>query len=209
MSRALKPLLSSEVQNYGTPRDFFAWVHWCFRFTVDACAEDWNHKLRRYWTIQDNGLAQSWRREVAWNNCEYDDVVKWLRHAKHEARMGGVSVNLVAARPDTRWWREAVEADAGRLVRSTFVQETRVWWLLWRELVVGFYNHDERLVFDVPEGTINDKGQPVETTSAPFPSSLIFFAARERVRLAKFQPARALRFHRPTGRPDLTWGMPG
>lgn len=206
--RVREAMTSSARQNYGTPMEEFSWWNWCFRFTVDACAEKWNAKLRRYWSAKDNGLAQDGRREIVWDNPEYDSVVKWLKRSKEESILGGVWVNLVASRPDTRWFRDAIEKDMGRLLRSYFVPETRVWWLLWEELVVGVYHHDARLVFDVPPGTLDKKGRPMKSEPAPFPSSLIIHAARARWRIPKLRPASTLRLYQPLKALDLPDSAP-
>jgi hypothetical protein len=222
--RALEAATSTRIQNWGTPADFFAWQRWCWSFTVDACAEKWNAKHRSYWTKRQNGLAQPWRREVAWCNSEYSGengrpiVGQWLAHGKHEAMHGGVAVHLVATRPDTDWWRKAVEQGNGPLLRSYFVPETRVWWYLWRDVVCGTYNHDERLEFVAPPGATDKRGKPMEVTGALFPSSLIVFAARAHRRRVKVRPGMALERYTPTskeakdnglmGYPLLTWRMP-
>lgn len=222
--RALQAATSSKIQNWGTPWDFFAWQRWCWRFTIDACAEAWNKKLKCFWSAKENGLAQPWRKEIVWDNPEYSDrkgrpiVGRWLKHAKHEAVMGGVSVNLVASRHDTDWWRTAVEADNGPLARSYFVPETRVWWCVWRDLLVGTYDHDERLEFDAPPGAVGKDGNPMQTSGALFPSALLIFAARARHRMVKVQPAPRLMAYAPRGSeaagnkligyPLLTYGMP-
>lgn len=200
----LETLTSSTRQNYGTPRPFIRWLSSFARLQVDVCAESWNAKLRRYFTKRDNGLAQRWRHFIWWNNCQYDQVDEWLSYSAHEGMMGGAGFNLVATRPDTRWWRAATEG-FGPLVRSCFVPETRVWWTVWRDLVVGVYNHHKRLVFDVPPGAVDKNGEPVKQESAPFPSSLIIHAARAVRRGVDFGPAKKLMT--PHG-VALTWGMP-
>lgn len=206
----LEPMMSSVRQNYGTPQPFFRWVNACFNFDVDVCAEAWSAKTKHYFTKATNGLAQSWRELCWWDNCQYDEVDDWLPYSQHEAIMGGAGVNLVASRPDARWFRGSTESGMGALMRSYFVPQTRVWWMVWQHLIVGVYNHHKRLAFDVPPGTLNKKGQPVKVESAPFPSSLIIHVARASRRKVSLAPARRLWLPGSTkpALPDLTYGMP-
>lgn len=206
-SEELRAAHSSDRQNWSTPAPDFAWVHAAFRFTVDVCAEPWNHKLPRYFSKKENGLAQPWRREVWWNNCEYAEVTAWTAYSKHEAMLGGVGVNLVKACPDTDWFISATERGMGSLLKSYFVPETRVWWTVWRHLTCGVYHHDARIKFEVPAGTRGKKGNLVVPTGAPFPSTLIIHAARKHRRLADFRPAKSLKLP-GFQRPNLAWRMP-
>jgi hypothetical protein len=208
-----RQLMTSARQNWGTPRSFYKWVDAGFRFTVDTCAEPWNTKHSRFWSKDDDGLAQDWTREIGWCNPEYDKVEFWLQKGKHAAKLGGTSVHLVASRVDTDWWRSATEADNGRLRDSYFHQRSRVWWTVWSEITIGIYHHDQRIPFDLP---IEEKAKRVALgkstdDGAVFPSSiLIFDPPRFRKRLGPPPPTRkqadaALeRF----GRPLLTEGRP-
>jgi len=204
--RALEAVTSSIRQNYGTPRSFTEWIFSFASCAVDVCAEPWNAKLNRYFTPEEDGLRQPWRNCCWWNNCQYDQVVEFLGHSKHEGMMGGAGFNLVAARPDTKWFRDATENGMGPLIRSLFVPQTRVWWCVWRDLVVGIYHHHQRLKFEVPPGTLDKKGRPMKVESAPFPSSLIIHAARAARRKVDFGPAKKL--ETKCGLPALTWRMP-
>lgn len=204
--RQHETLLSSIRQNYGTPRTLTDWLFSFAHCTVDVCAESWNAKLKRYFTFKEDGLRQPWREFCWWNNCQYDQVMDWLGHSKHEGVMGGAGLNLVATRPDTRWFRDATENGMGPLQRSYFVPETRVWWHVWKDLVVGIYHHSRRLKFEVPPGTLDKEGRPMKVESAPFPSSLIIHAARAARRKVDFGPAEKLETKH--GMPALTWRMP-
>lgn len=45
---------------YSTPHALFNELDREFHFTLDACADEKNHKCDRYFTEEDNGLLQSW-----------------------------------------------------------------------------------------------------------------------------------------------------
>ena len=52
---------SSERHDYPTPWPFFRVLDAEFHFTLDVCAEPANAKCDRFFTVQENGLAQNWR----------------------------------------------------------------------------------------------------------------------------------------------------
>lgn len=171
MNRAL---LTSDSSEWGTPRDVFAWLNAQFAFTVDVCAVATNAKLPRFFSPRDNGLAQSWEGETVWANPPYGrGIGGWCSKLRdsclYERAMG---VLLIPARVDTEWWNLYVlssDGKAGRLVRSWFDVESRVWWLRWEGLVTGVYFHDERIPF---EGASDD--------AAPFPSAVVMHASPSR-----------------------------
>lgn len=117
---------TSASEDWGTPLEFFNLLHAEFGFTLDVCASAWNAKCPRYFTVQDDGLSQSWS-GVAWMNPPYGkDIGKWLWKARREAELGATVVALVPARTDTAWWHETVEGKAEiRFVqgRLTFVHK--------------------------------------------------------------------------------------
>lgn len=50
----------SKKSDWETPQDLFNKLHDEFHFTLDAAASEHNHKLPRYYTESENGLAQDW-----------------------------------------------------------------------------------------------------------------------------------------------------
>ena len=55
-----KVLLSSNRHDWETPPDFFAELDREFHFTLDPCAEPETAKCAKYYTKEDDGLAQDW-----------------------------------------------------------------------------------------------------------------------------------------------------
>lgn len=206
MNRAL---LESGRENWGTPGDFYGWLDRGFAFTVDVAAEPWSAKHRRFWTKEDNALARDWSTEVGFDNPPYGEKVgDFLEVAKEGAMHGGTSVHVVAARPDTRWWRNATEKGLGKLRRSYFHAATRVWWAIWQRMIVGIYFHDERLTFDldpVERAQRVAAGKP-ETESAPFPSAVLIFDPPLHVK--RIRSSKEHRTPGPYTRPLLTLGRP-
>lgn len=205
-------MFTSDNANWGTPTDFFLWLHGAFGFTIDVCADKKNRKLPRFWSKKDDGLAQSWDGETWWCNPEFgDQLPRWTKKARFSTLHGEkptAGVLLCPSRVDTDWWVKLTEgraparrgftfaADAGSLRETYFVQETRVWWLRFAGLRVGVYHHDERLQFEGMES----KGE-----SAPFPTSLIILANN---RWKAPKPMAADPSFVPFPRPPLTLGMP-
>lgn len=52
---------SSEKVEWETPQDFFDELDLEFGFELDVCALPENAKCDRYFTPEDDGLAQEWR----------------------------------------------------------------------------------------------------------------------------------------------------
>jgi len=158
-----------------TPKEFFTAVDAQFCCTIDVCALPTNKKLPRFFSPQDNGLAQSWEGENAWGNYPYGrEIGDWLAKGRHEAMYArAVVVQLLPARVDTSWWRTFVlnqDGRAGRLLTSKWDPAAQVLWLRWEGLITGVYHHDQRLPFDDAE------------TGAPFPSSLVWHISPSRSR---------------------------
>lgn len=103
--------------DWATPPWLFALFDREFRFTVDACAHAGNFKMPRYWSIEQDGLAQDWSKERVWCNPPYGATIgAWVRKA---AESGGLAVLLVPCRTETGWWHEwALRANEMRFARG-------------------------------------------------------------------------------------------
>ena len=58
--RLTSGLFTSRTDEWATPAATFAELDAEFHFTLDPCATAENHKCPRYFTKEDNGLAQNW-----------------------------------------------------------------------------------------------------------------------------------------------------
>jgi len=106
MGKVNQGLMSSLTPEWGTPQDFFDELNAEFGFTVDVCADDWNHKVDHYFTVEDDGLSQEWH-GVVWMNPPYGrEIGKWMAKAVDSWRRGATVVCLVPARTDTAWWHD-------------------------------------------------------------------------------------------------------
>ena len=59
-SRLTAGMFSSTTDLWATPQVFFDQLNAEFHFTLDPCANDDNHKCAKYYTEQQDGLAQDW-----------------------------------------------------------------------------------------------------------------------------------------------------
>lgn len=53
-------MFSSEKDDWATPLEFYKSLNNEFNFNLDPCATDENHKCKKYFTKEDNGLLQNW-----------------------------------------------------------------------------------------------------------------------------------------------------
>jgi site-specific DNA-methyltransferase (adenine-specific) len=102
-------MFSSATDQWATPRAFFDQWNEIFRFTLDVCADAANAKCARYFTREDNGLAQDWGQDVCWMNPPYGrEIGRWVAKAYRESRAGATVVCLLPARTDTAWWHDYI-----------------------------------------------------------------------------------------------------
>ena len=66
-----KALFSSNRKDWETPQDLFDSLNSEFHFTLDAAANQYNHKCGKYYTTEDNGLLQDWSSETVFINPPY------------------------------------------------------------------------------------------------------------------------------------------
>ena len=95
MREGLKPLFSSERQNWRTPKKLYEILDEEFQFEFDPCPND----------PQFDGLEIEWlsRNFV---NPPFRDVGKWIKKGFEESQKGKLVVFLVASRTDTRWFHD-------------------------------------------------------------------------------------------------------
>jgi site-specific DNA-methyltransferase (adenine-specific) len=110
--------LSAEKDDWSTPRELFEELDQEFGFTLDPCCSDFNHKTPRYYTVADDGLAQSWHGETVFMNPPYSAVDEWMAKARQEGENGATVVALVPSRTDVGWFWEHARFGEIRFVRG-------------------------------------------------------------------------------------------
>lgn len=108
-------MFSSRSDNWGTPRDIFDKLDSVFHFTLDPAASHSNHLCDKYYTEEDDGLAQSWSGECVYCNPPYSrragksQAIAWVAKSLTEALHPGTRiVMLLPARTDTQYWQHAI-----------------------------------------------------------------------------------------------------
>lgn len=111
--KGLRLMFSSESEEWATPQDTFDALDREFGFTIDVCASHDNAKCKRYYTKEQNGLAQDWSNEVVFMNPPYGrSIIHWMKKAYESSLSGATVVCLVHSRTDTRWFHEWVYGKA-------------------------------------------------------------------------------------------------
>lgn len=95
-------MFSSQTDQWATPQEFFDQLDEEFSFTLDPCADEYNHKCERYYTKEQDWLAQNWAGHTVFCNPPYGrELPKWIKKCHDEAEHATV-VMLIPARTDTK-----------------------------------------------------------------------------------------------------------
>lgn len=97
-----------EVDDRATAPEVFGPLHERFRFTLDVAALPHNAKLERYFTPEQDGLAQSWAGERVWCNPPYSSIEPWIVKA-WESAAELVVMLLPANRTEQGFWQRHIE----------------------------------------------------------------------------------------------------
>lgn len=96
-----------EVDDRATTPEDFRPLHERFSFTVDVAASVDNAKLPRFYTVEDDGLAQDWSGERVWCNPPFSSIEPWVEKAWGGAEL--VVMLLPANRTEQGWWQRHIE----------------------------------------------------------------------------------------------------
>jgi phage N-6-adenine-methyltransferase len=102
---------------YETPQDRFDEWNAEFNFDLDAAADDNNHKCDEYFTIETDGLKQSWAGRRVFANIPFSAVDDWLCKAEEEQNSAQIIVILVKADTSTQWWHDHWEQPEIRFLK--------------------------------------------------------------------------------------------
>ena len=107
-------MFSSEKDDWETPQDLFDELDEECHFTLDAASSDLNAKCEKHYTIEDDGLSQSWEGNNVFLNPPYGRTMKdWMKKAYEESQEKNTTVvALVPARTDTAWFHDYVYGKA-------------------------------------------------------------------------------------------------
>jgi len=98
---------SSNDQTWETPKAFYEELNKEFNFTLDPCCTKETAKCDKFFTLEDDGLEQSWEGHVVFMNPPYGrEIPDWIEKAHNEYQKGATVVCLIPARTDTRYWHK-------------------------------------------------------------------------------------------------------
>lgn len=105
----VRAMMGSTVHTWATPPELYAELHAEFGFTLDPCCVPATAKCAKFYTPDDDGLAQDWAGDVVFMNPPYGrSLPHWMRKARDEAQRGATVVCLVPSRTGTGWWHDYV-----------------------------------------------------------------------------------------------------
>ena len=106
-------MFTSDTSEWATPQDFFDKLNAEFHFTLDPCATPENAKCGKFYTKEQNGLAQDWTGETVFCNPPYGkEISAWVEKCYKHSLSGECAVMLIPSRTDTRWFHEWVYGKA-------------------------------------------------------------------------------------------------
>lgn len=103
--------LDKSSDEFGTPKYLFDALDTEFNFTLDVAATKENHKCRRFFTKEDNGLMQSWACEKVFCNPPYSNGMKeaFARKAYEETSKECILVVMILPTcTDQSWFHDLV-----------------------------------------------------------------------------------------------------
>ena len=103
-------LFSSNTDNWATPQDTYDQLNKEFGFTLDPCADEYNHKCDKYFTKEQDGLVQDWGGHRVFCNPPYGrEIKKWVEKAYRESQKDNtLVVMLIPARTDTSYFHDYI-----------------------------------------------------------------------------------------------------
>lgn len=103
-------MFSSKTDQWYTPIEFFKELDEEFKFDLDPCADEYNHKCAMYYTKDEDGLKQSWEGHTVFCNPPYGrEIGKWVEKAYLESRKPNTTVvMLIPARTDTSYFHKYI-----------------------------------------------------------------------------------------------------
>lgn len=102
--------MSSNTNEWATPRLFFQQLDTEFHFTLDPCATPENAKCKKFYTIDTDGLTQDWGGQIVFCNPPYGkEIAKWVRKCAEESQKPNTTVvMLIPARTDTSYFHDYI-----------------------------------------------------------------------------------------------------
>lgn len=110
-----KLMFSSKTDKWSTPQSFFDELDKEFNFTLDPCADELNHKCKKYFTEEQDGLIQDWSGETVFCNPPYGnkETGLWTKKCYEESLKPNTTVVLlIPARTDRKSFHDYIYGKA-------------------------------------------------------------------------------------------------
>lgn len=103
-----KAAMTSEKDDWETPQALFDKLDAVYHFTLDPCSTHENAKCEKHYTVEEDGLAQSWEGETVFCNPPYGrNIGEWVRKCHDESKHARI-VMLIPARTDTAYFHDYI-----------------------------------------------------------------------------------------------------
>lgn len=148
---------SRKSDEWGTPQELFDSYNKEFEFDCDVASTKENAKCNWFYTEQDNSLEQVWGHRN-WCNPPYSKVKEFAAKASEEQKKRKLTVMLIPARTDTRFFHD-------------YCYEKK-------DVEIRFIKG--RIKFVHPDGALL-RGSKMNgsNNAAPFPSMLVIFHPKD------------------------------
>jgi phage N-6-adenine-methyltransferase len=94
----------STNQSWETPDELYIPIDAMFHFTRDVCASSSNTKCVMFYSEENSCLDKKWD-GINWMNPPFKNMKKFIQKA-YDERETAVTVCLIPARTNTRWWHD-------------------------------------------------------------------------------------------------------
>lgn len=103
---------SSKSQTWNTPHELFDPLNDIWKFTLDVACLESSALCDKFFTPDDDGLAQDWFNDIVWENPPYDDIKTWTIKSTEEHAKGATIVMLIPSRTDTKAFQDYIATSA-------------------------------------------------------------------------------------------------
>ena len=109
---------SMESNEWETPQELYDELNKQYGVKLDPCATEKSAKCDKYYTKEDDGLAQNWRDEIVFMNPPYGrEISKWVEKAYIESiHEDCIVVCLIPSRTDTKYWHDYIFSKAHKIM---------------------------------------------------------------------------------------------
>lgn len=104
--------VSDRRTDWETPPEIFEPLDREFHFGLDVCASTENRKCSKFYSIEENSLAQPWQ-GICWMNPPYGKNMQWwIQKAYDSAKSGQATVVcLIPVRSNNEWWSLCIQGE--------------------------------------------------------------------------------------------------